>query len=235
MLLSVSGAGLLAWSGIQPHDRLTWLLEVLPVLIGGALLLATYRRFRFSHLTYALIWAHAILLMIGGHWTYARNPPFGLLQDALDLPRNYYDRLGHIAQGFIPAMIVRELLLRTSPLRPGKWLTVLVLCACLAVSAGYEFFEWWSALALGESADQFLATQGDVWDTQWDMLLCLVGAAAALMLLSRAHDRSLAGRGMGRRARRMWFLAGLALVVAAIVVSHAIQPAAGTPGSGAGP
>ena len=191
-LLLVSGVGVLAWSGIDPYDRTTWVLEVAPAVLGAAVLLATYRRFRFTDLVYVLVWVHAVILMVGGHWTYARNPLFGWLQDALDLQRNYYDRLGHFAQGFIPAIIVREVLLRTSPLRPGKWLFLIIICICLALSAVYEFAEWGAAVALGEAAEEFLGTQGDPWDTQWDMLLCTCGAVASLLVLGRAHDRAVA-------------------------------------------
>jgi len=224
LLLLATCLGLLAWSGIGPRDRIVWLLEVLPVLAGGAVLLGLYRRFRLTTLVYVLIWAHAAILMIGGHWTYAGNPIFSAIRDGLGLQRNYYDRLGHIAQGFVPAMIAREVLLRTSPLRPGKWLSFIVASICLAVSAGYEFFEWWAAVATGEgdTAVRFLATQGDVWDTQWDMLLCLCGAVAALVLLSGTQDRALAGQTMPARRRMALFLAMLALVVAAIVTCYVL-------------
>ena len=224
LLLLVTAAALLVWSGIDPHDRVVWLLEVLPSLIGGAVLLATYRRFRLSNLVYFLIWCHSAILVIGGQWTYAANPIFDALQEALDLSRNYYDRLGHVAQGFVPAMIAREVLLRTSPLKRGKWLSVIVVGLCLAVSAAYEFFEWWTAVlsAEGDAAVQFLATQGDKWDTQWDMFLCLCGATASLLMLSRAHDRSMAGEGMSSAVRLAAFLAALVFVVAAIVVSYVL-------------
>ena len=192
VMLLISGLIILVWSGIHPRDALTWWLEVAPALLGLAVLLATYRRFRLTNLAYLLVWIHAIILMIGGHWTYAEMPLFNWLRDAFELKRNYYDRLGHLAQGFFPAIIVRELLLRTSPLRPGKWLFVLVVASCLAVSAAYELVEWAAALLLGQGADQFLGTQGDPWDTQWDMFLAFVGAMLAPLVLGRAHDRSLA-------------------------------------------
>ena len=192
VMLLISGLIILVWSGIHPRDALTWWLEVAPALLGLAVLLATYRRFRLTNLAYLLVWIHAIILMIGGHWTYAEMPLFNWLRDAFELKRNYYDRLGHLAQGFFPAIIVRELLLRTSPLRPGKWLFVLVVASCLAVSAAYELVEWAAARLLGQGADQFLGTQGDPWDTQWDIFLAFVGAMLAPLVLGRAHDRSLA-------------------------------------------
>lgn len=179
----------LAWSGIGPKDRFTWVLEVAPAVIGTVVLVATYRRFRFTTLTYVLICAHACVLCVGGHYTYAEVPLFDWIRDAFGLARNHYDRLGHFMQGFVPAMIARELLLRTSPLRPGKWLRAIIVCVALAISAAYELLEWLVALATGEAADAFLGTQGDPWDTQSDMALALVGAAAALLLLARAQDR----------------------------------------------
>lgn len=190
LLLGVLAA-VLAWSAWQPYDRFTWWLEVAPVLIALPLLLVTYREFPFSRLAYGLILGHAVILMVGGHYTYAEMPLFNWLRDTFDLARNYYDRVGHVAQGFVPAIVAREILLRTSPLRRGKWLNFLVVCVCLAISAFYEMLEWWVALASGSEAVAFLATQGDVWDTQWDMFLALLGAVAALALLSRTHDRSL--------------------------------------------
>ncbi|HEX5539205.1 MAG TPA: DUF2238 domain-containing protein [Methylophilaceae bacterium] len=188
-------AGLLAvfaWSAIAPRDRYTWLLEIAPILIALPILLLTYARFRFSRLAYGLMLIHAVILMVGGHYTYAEMPLFNWLRETFDLSRNYYDRLGHFAQGFIPAIIAREILLRTSPLRRGKWLFALVTCVCLAISACYEFIEWWTALASGSDADAFLATQGDVWDTQWDMLFALIGALVSQLLLAHCHDESMA-------------------------------------------
>jgi putative membrane protein len=183
----------LAWSGWHPKDRFTWFLEVAPVLAGLPLLLLTFRRFPLTSLAYALLALHAVILMVGGHYTYAEMPLFNGLRDALELSRNHYDRVGHVAQGFVPAIVAREILLRRSPLRPGKWLFFLVSCVCLAISACYEFVEWWVALASGDEAVAFLATQGDVWDTQWDMFLALCGALAAQLLLARWHDRQLEG------------------------------------------
>lgn len=192
LLLLATGLAVLVWSGIGPSDRLTWLLETFPAMIGAVVLVATYRRFRFSNLVYVLILIHAIILMLGGRWTYAEMPLFNWLRDTFHLARNYYDRVGHLAQGFVPAIIARELLLRTSSLDRGKWLSTIVVCICLSISAGYEFIEWWSSLLLNQSADAFLGTQGDVWDTQWDMFMCWVGAVLALLTIRGLHDRSMA-------------------------------------------
>jgi putative membrane protein len=191
-VLLIAGAALLVLSGIRPHDRATWWLEIAPILIAVPILAATARRFPLTPLAYRLIFVHALILMVGGHYTYAEVPAGFWLQDALGLARNPYDRLGHFAQGFVPAIVVREVLSRRSPLPPGKWLTFLVLCVCLAISALYEFVEWWAALIGGAGADAFLGTQGDQWDTQWDMFMALLGAATALLLLSRVHDRQIA-------------------------------------------
>jgi putative membrane protein len=191
LLLLIVGSVLLVLSGIGPHDRATWWLEVAPILIAGPILVLTARRFRLTPLAYRLIFVHALILMLGGHYTYAEVPAGFWLQDALGLTRNPYDRLGHFAQGFVPAVVVREILIRRSPLEPGKWLTFLVLCVCLAISALYELVEWWAALIGGEGADAFLGTQGDQWDTQWDMFVALLGAATALLTLSRLHDRQI--------------------------------------------
>jgi len=191
--LWVAAAGLvLLWSGIAPHDRITWWLEVSPVLLGAPLLLATARRFPLTPLLYGLLFAHAVILMVGGHYTYARVPLGFWMQDWFDFARNHYDRIGHLMQGFGPAMILRELLLRTSPLRRGKWLFTLVVFSILGVSACYEFLEWAAALASEEASAAFLGTQGDPWDTQWDMFLAGCGAIAAQLLLARPHDRQLA-------------------------------------------
>lgn len=179
-------------SGIGPHDRLTWWLEVAPVLIAVPVLLATFRRFPLTPLLYGLIALHALILMYGGHYTYARTPLGFWIQDLFELSRNHYDRIGHVAQGFVPAIAAREVLLRKSPLGPRGWLPFLVVCVCLAISATYEFVEWGTALLAGGAAEDFLATQGDVWDTQWDMFLATCGAIASLALLSPLHDRQLA-------------------------------------------
>ena len=192
LALLVVGAVALVVSGIAPHDRATWVLEVAPAVIAAPVLIATAKRFPLTPLAYRLIFLHALILMVGGHYTYAEVPAGFWVEDALHLARNPYDRLGHLAQGFVPAIVVREVLIRRSPLPSGKWLAFLVLCVCLAISAAYELVEWWAALIGGESADAFLGTQGDQWDTQWDMLMALVGAALSLLLLSRVHDRQIA-------------------------------------------
>jgi putative membrane protein len=195
---SVLGAVLLTLSGIcalRPGD-----------LVDGSRTGSDHCAYPGSHpasafptpLAYRLIFIHCLILMLGGHYTYAQVPLGFWVQDLLDLGRNHYDRLGHLAQGFIPAIIVREVLLRTSPLRPGKWLFFLVICVCLAVSASYEFVEWWAALLGGEAAEAFLGTQGDPWDTQWDMFLAFVGAMTAQLLLGSRHDRDLAVLNIGR-------------------------------------
>jgi putative membrane protein len=191
ILCIVVGVALVV-SGIAPYDRVTWSLEVFPVLIAAPLLLATAARFPLTPLAYTLIAIHALILILGGHYTYAQVPLGFWVQDGLGLARNHYDRLGHFAQGFVPAILVREILLRASPLRPGRWLFFLVTATCLAISACYEFIEWWAALAGGVAADAFLGTQGDVWDTQWDMFLALIGAITAQRTLGRVHDRALA-------------------------------------------
>ena len=183
--------GVLVWSGIHPHDRFTWVLEVAPVLIGLPLLYATRRRFPLTGLAYVLLAVHAIVLMVGGKYTYAEVPLGFWLQEAFGFARNHYDRIGHLAQGFVPAIVAREVLVRRSPLRGSRWLPFVVIAFCLAFSAVYELLEFWTALGIGEAAEAFLGTQGDVWDTQWDMMMALVGAVAALVLLSRVHDRQL--------------------------------------------
>ncbi len=192
LALLAAVAAVLLWSGIRPHDRLTWWLEVTPVLLVVPLLLATARRFPLTRLLTWLIAVHAVILMVGGHYTYALVPAGAWVSELLGLARNHYDRLGHFVQGFVPAIAAREVLLRRTPLRVGGWLFLLVTSVCLAVSALYEFVEWWAALAGGEGASAFLGTQGDVWDTQWDMFLCLCGALVAQLVLARIHDRQLA-------------------------------------------
>ncbi|SMC84636.1 DUF2238 domain-containing protein [Lentzea albidocapillata] len=191
VLLELTVAALVA-SGIGPHDRATWYLEVAPVVLGGALLVATYRRFPLTPLLYRLIFLHALVLILGGHYTYARVPAGFWVQDWFDLARNHYDRFAHFVQGFVPAVLAREILLRRTPLRPGGWLFFLVLCVCLAFSATYELGEWLAAVVAGSGADEFLGTQGDVWDTQWDMFMALLGALVAQLVLRRVHDRELA-------------------------------------------
>jgi putative membrane protein len=196
-------ATLLILSGIDPvADRLTWFMETVPVIIGIVVLTATHRRFELTSLSYQLLWLFGLVLIIGGYYTYAGNPLFNWLRDTFDLARNYYDRVGHILQGFVPAIVAREVLLRCSPLRPGKWLFVIVTALCLAISAVYELVEWLVALTFEQAADAFLGTQGDHWDTQWDMFLALVSAMVAQALLSARHDRELA------RLEKIQFAAG---------------------------
>ena len=185
------GVALLGISGLQPYDRLTWILEVFPIFLAIPLLVLTARRFSLTSLAYRLIFVHALILMLGGHYTYERVPLGFWAQQVFGFARNHYDRLGHFAQGFVPAILAREILSRRLPLRPGKWLFFLVLCVCLSVSAVYELIEWWTAVLGGSAADAFLGTQGDPWDTQWDMFLALVGAVTAQLLLGSVHDRQL--------------------------------------------
>lgn len=191
IVLLIVGVACLALSAIGAAERGTWLLEVFPIFIAVPLLIATARRFPLTPLVYRLIFLHALILMVGGHYTYAKVPLGFWVRDALHLARNNYDRLGHFAQGFVPAILTREILLRRTPLTRGKWLFFLVTCVCLAISACYEFIEWGAALAGGSSADAFLGSQGDVWDTQWDMFTALWGAIAAQLLLAHVHDRQL--------------------------------------------
>ena len=189
LALLVAVAAVLVWSAIAPRDGLTWWLEAFPVLIAAPLLVATFRRFRFTPLVYGLIAVHAVILLVGAHYTYAEVPIGHWAAETFHLSRNHYDRVGHVAQGFVPALIARELLLRTSPLRPGKWLFVLVALSCLGISAAYELIEWAAAVATGDDATAFLATQGDVWDTQKDMALAGLSAIVAQLLLGRVQDR----------------------------------------------
>jgi len=190
ILLLLSAIALVV-SGIGPADRTTWWLEIFPILLAVPVLLVTRNRFPLTPLVYRLIFVHALILMLGGHYTYAKVPLGFWMQDWFGFARNHYDRIGHFAQGFVPAMVAREILLRRSPLARGKWLFTMVTALCLAISACYEFVEWWAAVLGGSAADAFLGTQGDVWDTQWDMFMALIGALSALVLLSRAHDRQL--------------------------------------------
>ena len=179
------------WSAIHPYDYFTWFLEIFPIIIALPILIFSYKKFPLTHLLYGLILIHAIILMVGGHYTYAEVPVFNWLRDTFDLSRNYYDRVGHFAQGFVPAMIAREILLRKNIVKKSGWLFFIVCCICLAISACYEFIEWWVAVASGESADAFLGTQGDVWDTQWDMFIALIGAILAQILLRNRHNKQL--------------------------------------------
>ena len=188
-------AAVLVWSAINPADYFTWFLEVLPAIIGLLVLLATRKSFPLTPLVYVLILVHCVILMIGGHYTYAEVPLFDWIRDSFGLARNNYDKVGHFAQGFIPAMVAREILIRKKVVLVRSWLAFLVVCFCLAFSAFYELIEWAVALASGESAEAFLGTQGYVWDTQSDMGFALVGAVSALLLLSRLHDRQLRNAG----------------------------------------
>jgi putative membrane protein len=181
----------LAWSAWQPHDYPTWWLEVLPALAALAILAATRQRFPLTTLAYLLILIHAVILMVGGHYTYAEVPAGDWLRDLTGGSRNNYDKLGHLAQGFIPAIVVREILVRHRVVARRGWLPIIVICICLAISAFYELIEWWVALWSGEAAESFLGTQGYIWDTQSDMFLALVGACAALLFLTGIHDRQL--------------------------------------------
>jgi putative membrane protein len=190
-VLLITTLACLVLSSIRPHDYPTWLMEVAPILIGLPLLLISHRHFPLTPLLYRLLFLHALILMVGGHYTYAEVPLGFWMKEAFGFARNHYDRIGHFAQGFVPAILTREILLRCSPLVPGKWLFFLCASVCLAFSACYEFIEWWSAVIGGEAAEAFLGTQGDVWDTQWDMFFCLIGALTALTLLSKYHDHVL--------------------------------------------
>ena len=181
----------LAWSAIAPADRVTWWMEVAPALIGFAVLWLTRRRFPLTQLVYFLILVHAVILMVGGHYTYAEVPAGDWLRDLLGGERNNYDKLGHLAQGFIPAMIAREVLIRNGVVAVRGWLSALVLCVVLAISAFYELIEWWAALVSAEGADAFLGTQGFDWDTQSDMAWAMGGATLALLTLSKVHDRQI--------------------------------------------
>ncbi len=188
----------LAWSAVHPHDSLTWWLEVFPVLIGVPLIIAVQKRFPLSSLLLVLVWCHAVILIVGGHYTYALVPAGEWAREWFGWTRNNYDKLGHFAQGFVPAILARELLLRTSPLRnrgdgrPSRWTGFLAVCVCLGFSAFYELIEWWTALASGAAAEAFLGTQGYIWDTQSDMAWALGAAILSLITLARVHDRSMA-------------------------------------------
>lgn len=190
MLISLIIA--LVISGWRPYDRVTWLMEVAPVLVALPILIRTRDSYPLTMLLYGLIFLHALVLILGGAYTYARVPLGNWVQSAFDLARNPYDKLGHFMQGFVPVLIAREILLRGGFVRGRRMTAFLCVCIALAISAFYELIEWWAALALGQGADEFLGTQGDLWDTQSDMLLALIGASTALATLSRRHDRELA-------------------------------------------
>lgn len=181
------------WSAIEPKDVATWWLESIPALIALALIAATWQRFPLTGLVYWLILLHAVVLLVGAHYTYAEVPLFEWMKEPMGFERNNYDKVGHFVQGFVPVIVAREILLRTSPLERGNWLTFLLIATVLGISAFYELIEWWVALLSEEAADAFLGTQGYVWDTQSDMLFALVGAVAALVMLTRLHDRQLNG------------------------------------------
>lgn len=198
---AASLTGLLAYSGIAPYDRPTWAMEVAPVAIALAILIPTWRRFPLTNLLYACIFLHAVVLIVGGAYTYARVPLGFELAEWLDLARNPYDRIGHYFQGLVPALLAREILLRGDYVRGRGMLAFLVVCVVLAVSASYELIEWGAALALGQGADEFLGTQGDPWDTQSDMFCALLGALSTLLLFARGHDRALRRLPGGLRGR----------------------------------
>jgi putative membrane protein len=196
LVLLASLAVCLAVSAVGAHDRFTWLLEVAPIFLGVPVLIATYRRFALTPLAYRLIFVHALILMVGGHYTYAEVPLGYWMKDVFGFARNHYDRIGHFMQGFVPAILAREILLRKTPLRSRGWIFFLVTCVCLAISACYEFIEWGTAVATGSKADAFLGTQGDPWDTQWDMLWALLGSVTSQLVLRRRHERQLAMLGV---------------------------------------
>lgn len=181
----------LIWSAISPEDYFVWFLEVLPALMGFIVLWLTYKKFKLTGLTYLLILIHCIILMVGAHYTYAHEPLFNWIKESLDLSRNNYDKVGHFAQGFIPAIIAREILIRKTVINSRAWLNFLIGCICLAISAFYEIIEWWVGVLSGESAEKFLGTQGYMWDTQSDMALALIGSILALFFLSGIHDKQL--------------------------------------------
>jgi len=191
LLYFASFLALFIWSAINPHDRFTWVLEVAPAIMGLLALALTYRRFRLTTLVYTLIWLHMAILVVGGHYTYAEVPAGRWVSDLLGMERNNYDKLGHFAQGFVPAMLSREILMRLRVINGRGWLFFLVCCVCLAFSAVYELIEWAAAVMTGEAAEAFLGTQGYAWDTQSDMGLALMGAALAQVFLNRLHDRQL--------------------------------------------
>ena len=184
--------GFLLWSGIEPKDTVTWALEVSPAILAAAVLYATRKRFPLTRLAYVLILLHCVILMIGGHYTYAEVPAGDWFRHLFDPPRNNYDKLGHLAQGFVPAIVAREVVIRLQVFNGAAWRNVFIVSFCLAVSALYEVIEWWVALLSDEAAEAFLGTQGYAWDTQSDMFLALVGAVLGLLLLGRVHDRQLA-------------------------------------------
>jgi putative membrane protein len=193
LTLLAAGAVLLALSAVHPYDMATWWMEVFPIFLAVPILVLTRPRFPLTPLVYTLIFVHACILMLGGHYTYARVPLGFWMEGLFHFTRNNYDRIGHFAQGFVPAIVAREILLRQTPLRRGGWLFYLVCSVCLAISACYEFVEWAAAVIGGSGANEFLGTQGDVWDTQWDMFMALVGSIVGQILLAGVHDRQMSG------------------------------------------
>lgn len=183
-------------SGINPYDYFTWILEVFPAIIGFVALSVTFRRFKFTYIVYILILIHSYILFVGGHYTYAEVPLFNWIKEVFDQSRNNYDKVGHFAQGFVPAIIIRELLIRKQIVKFGFWLSFVVVCICLNISVFYEFLEWFVAVVSGESADSFLGTQGYVWDTQSDMLYAFIGALCMILTMSKFHDRQIDRKGM---------------------------------------
>ena len=194
-LLSAVFLVVLIWSGVRPKDYFTWLMEVAPGIIGFILLAATYKTFRFTDFVYTLILLHSCVLFVGGHYTYAEVPLFDWIKELMNGTRNNYDKVGHFAQGFVPALIARELFLRLNVVNGKKWASFFAITSALAISAFYELVEWWTSVLTGESAEAFLGTQGYVWDTQSDMLWALIGATAAVLLFSGYHDLKMAGLG----------------------------------------
>lgn len=186
IILFLSG---LAISAIRPHDYFTWILEVFPAIIGAAILVATFKKFRFTYLVYVLILVHCFILFIGGHYTYAQVPLFDWIKEVFHQSRNNYDKVGHFAQGFVPALIIRELFIRQEIVKKGLWLSFLTVCVCEFISVCYEFLEWFVAVVSGQSADSFLGTQGDVWDTQSDMLFALIGSVCMIILMSGIQNK----------------------------------------------
>lgn len=183
--------GILVWSAIHPKDYYTWLLEVAPAIIAFGLLIFTRKSFPFTPLVYLLILIHCIILMVGGHYTYAEVPLFDTFRELLGHDRNNYDKLGHFAQGFVPALAAREIVIRLKVFNNQNWRNFFIVCFCLGFSAFYELIEWWVALMSEQAADSFLGTQGYIWDTQSDMFLALIGAVLALLLLGKMHDRQM--------------------------------------------
>lgn len=200
IFLLLSLMAIFVWSLIKPFNLLSWFLMVLPVLAGVLILTLTCSRFRFTNLAYLLMWIYAVIILVGGHYSYSRMPLFNWIRDAFELSRNHYDRIGHFSQGFVPAIIAREVLIRKSPVQSGKWLFFIVLSFCMALSACWELYEWAMALVTRTPADAFLAIQGDVWDTQWDMFLALAGAVISLVTLGRLHDKCLQKESLNKNA-----------------------------------